>query len=98
MEDAVSTYAAHDFLTNHPLVAVGTLTREKTTERHWDKGKHDWVIHDLSPYDFAFRSRWDFGVKLGYTKEGDGRPIPSTGLQRSHLWVNVTDSYTEPNL
>jgi len=84
-------------LKKHPLVAVGTLVQEPD-KLIWVLDPHTsrWCQCDhLSPFDFGFRCRRNFGVRGGYTKEGDGAPLPETGKQITHFWMEITSGRGE---
>ena len=57
-------------MADHPLLAFGS-PEDLKEEGHFKDDK--WYKHDhLSPYDYGFRSRRNFSVLAGYTKNGDG--------------------------
>ncbi len=61
-----------DALNNHPLAAHGETHKPK---EQWTMQGGRRIFHDhLSLTDYAFRSRRNFSVMVGYSKRGDGAP------------------------
>ena len=60
---------------------------------HWHGQR--WVPHDhLSPYDYGSRTRRNFSVLAGYTKNGDGKPADrgrNSGKQMAHFHMEITN-------
>ena len=66
---------------NHPMVANAQRQKEKGPGGH------------LSTYNVGIRTRRNFSVLFGWTKNGDGQPrlgLGGTRLQMTHLWMTLT--------
>ena len=79
----------------HPLLAVGSWEKEKTTGQ-WKNSK--WCPEDhLSARNYGMRTRLNFSAVVGYTKHGDDRPgAPGRqGRPEDHLYWRAYKE--EPN-
>ena len=70
----------------HPLFGIGKWEKKKE-EGHWEGGK--WIWHDhLSTTDYSVRTRCNFSLTMGHTKNGDGAP-ERDGRQMTHAWMKI---------
>ena len=75
----------------HPLFGVGRWENVKE-KGHWEKGK--WIPHDhLSATDYSVRTRCNFSLTMGHTKNRDGAP-EKDGRQMSHAWMKLLGNDT----
>ena len=75
----------------HPLFGIGRWEKLKE-EGHWEGG--NWIRHDhLSARNFSVRTRCNFSLTMGHTKNGDGAP-EQDGRQMSHAWMKLLGNDT----
>ena len=73
----------------HPLFAVGRWEEVKEQGHCDDDRGGIWVKHDhLSTRNYSARTRCNFSLTMGHTKNGDGAP-ERDGRQMSHAWVKI---------
>ena len=63
---------------------------EVKEQGHWDNDRGGiWVRHDhLSTTDYSARTRCNFSLTMGHTKNGDGAP-ERDGRQMTHAWMKI---------
>ena len=78
----------------HPLFGVGRWEEVKE-EGHWDMDRGGiWVVHDhLSTTNYSARTRCNFSLTMGHTKNRDGAP-EKDGRQMSHAWMKLLGNDT----